>query len=128
MTRYLPDEGLLVAEVLNDVDSSSRVPVDLATKLPRRVIFKLSGTAVHPKFLDRPLVQISSYATSYAAAKALAEDARVALYDAWRSQTRYAHGVVHRVTEVASPFEVRTGTEPDGVFRFDQTHQIWTRP
>lgn len=125
--RYLPDEELLVMAVLSDVPASTRVPDSLATKMPRRVVFKLGGTAAHPKFLDKPQVRISSYAGSYDAAKALAETARVRLFDAWRAQNTTTAGTIHKVVEVTSPFEVRTGTEPDGVFRFDQTVQVWTR-
>lgn len=128
MTRYLPDEELLVKDVLSDVAASPTPPADLATKLPRRAIFKLGGIAIHPRFMDRPLIQVSSYASTRDAAKSLAEDGRSALHEAQRTQHRYTHGVIHRVVEVASPFAVRTGTEPDGVFRFDATYQVFTRP
>lgn len=127
MTRYLPDEENLVRDVLGGT-SSTQVPANLATKLPRHVVYKLSGVAVHQKFMDKPIVQVSSYAATRDDAKTLAEDARSALFLAWQSQHRYTNGVIHRVVEVASPFEVRTGTEPDGVSRFDATYQVFTRP
>ena len=128
MTRHLPDEENLVRDVLTGTTSSTSVPADLASKLPRYVVYKISGTAVHPKLFDKPVVQVSSYAATRDAAKSLAEDARSALFAAWQSQHRYTHGVVHRAVEVFSPVEVRTGTEPDGVFRFDATYQVFTRP
>lgn len=127
MTRYLPDEENLVRDVLGGT-SSTQVPANLATKVPRHVVYKLSGVAVHQKFMDKPIVQVSSYAATRDAAKALAEDARTALFTAWQTQHRYTNGVVHRIVEIASPFEVRTGTEPDGVSRFDATYQVFTRP
>lgn len=126
--RDLPDEELLVGDVLNDVPWSPITPPNLASKMPCRVIYKLGGTAVHPQFMDKPTIHIVSYAGTYDAAKALAETARVRLWNARRAQTRFEHGVIHRVVESLSPFHPRTGTEPDGVFRFDQTHQVWTRP
>lgn len=126
--RLLPDEELLVGDVLDDVPWSVRTPSDLATHMPCRAIYKIGGTAAHPQFLDKPTVHVVSYAGSYDAAKALAETARVKLWNAWRSQTRFDHGVIHRVVESLSPFEPRTGTEPDGVFRFDATYQVFTRP
>lgn len=130
MTRRLPDvEALLLADVLTDVtNKGTRIPADVATQLPYRAVYKLSGTVVRPRFLDRPQVQIVTFAATREQASDLAEAAREALHDAVDAQTRFAGGVIHRVDEVVSPFEVRTGTEPDGVFRFDQTHQIYTRP
>lgn len=128
MTRYLPDEENLVRDVLAPAESSTKVPGDLVTKVPRYVVRKISGVSVHPKFMDKPIVQVSAYEATRDAAKELAENGRIALFDAWQSQERFAHGVVHRVVEVASPFEVRTATEPDGVSRFDATYQIFTRP
>lgn len=126
--RLLPDEELLVMAVLTDCPISTRVPPGLAGKVPWRTVHKLGGTAAHPQFLDKPLVQVSSYAGSYDAAKALAETARVKLWQAWRTQFRTDLGGVHKVVETVSPFEVRTGTEPDGVVRFDATYQVFTRP
>ena len=130
MTRRLPDiEALLLTDVLTDVTNrGTRIPADVATRLPFRAVYKLGGTVFHPKFMDRPQVQIVTLAATRAAASDAAEAAREALFDAVDAQTRFPGGVIHKVVEVASPFEVRTGTEPDGVFRFDQTHQIFTRP
>lgn len=128
MTRLLPDVEAMLHDFLDDVSASTRMPDDIAETLPHRLIFKLGGVAVHPQFLDRPQVQIVSLAASREAASDLAEVAREALFWAWRRQSRTTLGGFHRVVEVVSPFEVRTGTEPDGVHRFDQTVQVWTRP
>ena len=129
MTRQLPDVEVLVPLVITDgVTHATRIPADVADHLPFRAIYKLSGTAFHPKFMDRPQVQIVTLAATREAASDYAEAAREALHNAVDAQTRTAAGVIHKVVEVVSPFEVRTGTEPDGVFRFDQTHQIYTRP
>ena len=126
--RYLPDVELLVAAVLNDVASSTTPPANLATKLPRRVIYKIAGTATHPKFLDAPHVQVTSYAASRQAAIDLAETARAMLFDAWRSQKRVvSKGGIHKVIEITSPFENRQGSV-DGAFRVDATYQVFTRP
>lgn len=113
--------------VLDDCAASPRPPADLATKLPRRAVYKIGGTSAHPRFLDRPQVHVVSYAATREAAVALAETARVKLFDAWRAQATTTAGTIHKVVEVTGPFEVRTGTEPDGVFRVDQTVQVWTR-
>lgn len=128
MTRLLPDAELLVKAVLTDCPASSRTPVNVAAKVPHRVVYKLGGVAVHPQFLDKPHIQVVSYAGTRAAARDLAESARVALFQAWRTQARTSLGGIHKVKEVISPFEVRTGTEPDGVYRFDATYEVWTRP
>ena len=125
--RYLPDSELLVLAVLTDCPAGATTPADLATKVPRRAVYKLGGTAAHPMFLDKPQIHVVSYAATRQAAANLAETARVKLFDAWRAQTTTAAGTIHRVVEVTGPFEVRTGTEPDGVFRFDATYQVWTR-
>lgn len=126
--RLLPDAEALVGDCLTDADWSDAVPANLVSKLPRYVIYKTAGTAVHPKFLDKPLIQVAAYAATKDAARELAENARVRLFEAWRAQTRYDAGVIHKVVEVLSPISVRTGTEPDGVFRFDATYQVFTRP
>jgi hypothetical protein len=128
MTRLLPDVEAMLHDFLNDVPASTKMPEDIATALPHRLIYKLGGVALHPQFLDRPQVQIASLAATRAGASDLAETAREALFWAWRQQTRMTEGGFHKVVEVVSPFEVRTGTEPDGVYRFDQTVQVWTRP
>lgn len=126
--RLLPDAEGLVQAVLDDVPSSNMTPAKLATRLPCRVVYKIGGTASHPRFLDKPQIHVTSYANTREGAADLAETARVALFLAWRNQDVYSLGVVHRVTEALSPTEVRTGTEPDGVFRFDATYMVWTRP
>jgi len=126
--RLLPDAELLTLAVLTDCPASARVPDTLASKVPWRVVFKLGGTSAHPQFLDKPHVQVSSYAGTRAGAANLAETARVKLFQAWRTQFRTDLGGIHKVVEVITPFEVRTGTEPDGVFRFDATYEVQTRP
>ena len=130
MTRKLPDvEKLLLADVLTDVTNrGTRIPADVATQLPFRAVYKLGGTAPLPGFMDRPQVQIVTMAATREAASDAAEVAREALHAAADGQTRFANGVIHKVTEVISPFEVRTSGQPDGVFRFDQTVQLYTRP
>lgn len=130
-TRALPDVEVLVPLVLTDhasVDHGSRIPPDVATQLPYRAIYKIGGTSVHPRLMDRPQVQIACLAATREAASDLAESARVDLHAAVEAQTRTTAGVVHKVVEIISPFEVRTSGQPDGVFRFDATYQIYTRP
>jgi hypothetical protein len=126
--RLLPDAELLVLAVLTDCDAGTRTPADLASKVPFRAVYKLGGTAAHPMFLDKPQIHVVSYAGTRQAAANLAETARAALWQAWRTQFRTNLGAIHKVVEVTSPFEVRTGTEPDAVFRFDATYQVFTRP
>lgn len=130
MTRRLPDvEALLLADVLTTVTNrGTSIPPDVASSLPFQAVYKLGGTAALPGFMDRPQVQIVTLAATREQASDFAEAAREALEAAATAQTRFALGVIHKIVEVVSPFEVRTGTEPDGVFRFDQTHQIMTRP
>jgi hypothetical protein len=127
--RFLPDVELLVLAVLTDVQGSTSTPDSLGSLVPWRVVYKLGGVAVDPRFLDKPHVKVVSYGSTRQLAKALAETARVKLFNAGQSQFRATNlGHISRVTEVFSPFEVRTGTEPDGVFRFDGTYQVSTRP
>lgn len=126
--RLLPDAELLVLAVLTDCDAATRTPPDLASKVPFRAVYKIGGNAAHPMFLDKPQIHVASYAATRIAAKNLAESARVRLCQAWRAQFRTDLGGIHKVVEVTGPFEVRTGTEPDGVFRFDATYQVFTRP
>lgn len=128
--RFLPDVEVLVMAVLADVECSTGTPDSLASQVPWRVVYKLGGGSKDPRFLDLPHVQVVSYGSTRPAAKALAETARVKLFNAWHSVPQFHTDLGHisRVTEVISPFEVRTGTEPDGVFRFDATYQVSTRP
>lgn len=125
--RLLPDVEALLAELLNDCPSGPTPPKMLASKVPFRSIYRISGSAVNGQFLDAPHVQVTSWAGSYAGAKALAETARVKLFQAWRSQYRNDVGGIHRVTEILAPFQNRTGSV-DGVYRFDATYQVFTRP
>lgn len=125
--RLLPDAELLVLAVLTDCDAATRTPADLASKVPFRAVYKIGGKAVHPMFLDKPQIHVASYAATRIAAKNLAETARVKLWQAWRDQFHTSLGHISAVHEVTSPFEVRTGTEPDGVYRFDATYQVLTR-
>jgi hypothetical protein len=99
----------------------------LGSKVPFRAVYKLGGTAAHPMFLDKPQIHVASYAGTRQAAANLAETARVKLWQAWRTQFTTELGSINAVHEVTSPFEVRTGTEPDGVYRFDATYQVLTR-
>jgi hypothetical protein len=92
------------------------------------VIHNIGGSWSHPLFLDKPHVVIDSYGATEDEAVALGKAMRTALIGAWLSQTRTAHGVIHRLKEVTSPFVVRTGTGPDGVAHVSSTYQVFTRP
>lgn len=128
MTRHLPDVEALLIGLLADIPARTQTPADVASHVPMRAVYKLGGVALHGRFLDRPQVQISTYAATREQASDYAEAARDALFDAWRNQTRTDVGGIHKVVEVVSPFEVRTANQPDGVHRFDATYQVWTRP
>ena len=109
-----------------DAANGPTPPKMLASKVPFRSIYKIAGTAVG-RFMDAPHVQVTSWHSTRDGARDLAETARVMLLNAWLEQYRTTAGGIHRVNEVLSPFENRDGTV-DGVFRFDATYQVFTRP
>lgn len=124
--RILPDVEALVGGLLDDCPNAPTPPKMLASRVPFRTIYKIAGAAIG-RFMDAPHVQVVSWHNTRAGARDLAETGRVRLLNAWLEQYRSELGGIHRVNEVMSPFENRSGTV-DGVFRFDATYEVLTRP
>lgn len=118
------DIEALAQAVLDDVDSDTKMPKVVSTKLPMRVVQRVGGAAIDARWLDGPLVHVISLAATDAAAKALAREAGRRLFAASRNQTVFTDlGWIHTVTETAGPIRY-LGTVPDGVSRFDATYRI----
>lgn len=128
--RLLPNPEILGKAILEQsgITCSAIPPADIGKKVPLFTLYRLGGASVHPQFFDRATMQCIAWASTYVMARELAETARVLFWQAARAQWSTADGVLHNVTEVAAPAEVRTEGQPDGVFRFDQTLTLWTRP
>lgn len=123
-----PDVEALTAAFLTDVESGTTMPKMVAAKVPYRVIKRVGGAAVDPRFLDGPLVHVISLAATRDAAKALSVQGGRSLFAAWKAQTvAGSGGHIHSLTEQTGPTEY-LGQTPDGVYRFDATYRIDVRP
>ena len=130
--RLLPDVDLLVREIVtaavSDVQVGTMIPPDLVDRMPFVMARRVGGTAVHPRFADRALVDVQVWAADRKVAADTAEAVRVALFRAWERQTVTAHGYIGAYSEIAAPTELRDETTPDGVYRFQATYALVVRP
>lgn len=130
--RLLPDVDLLVREVVTSavpgVNVGTMIPADLADRLPFVMARRVGGTAVHPRFADRALVDVQVWASDRKTASDLAESVRTALFLAWERQTVTPYGSIGAYAETAAPTELRDETTPDGVYRFQATYSLVVRP
>lgn len=131
LARLLPNPEILGKHILeagSGISCSAIPPTDLAKKVPVYTLSRFGGRSLHPKFLDRPSMQLISWGSTYEMAREMGETARVLFYSAWTPKPWVdAGGAIHRIDEISGPAEF-PGTLPDGVFRFDSTYTFWTRP
>lgn len=131
MARLLPDAELLTLDLLRSALPSTTfttmIPDDVLERVPLVIVRRVSGAAIHPRFLDRATMSVDAWHTSKADAAELAESVRTALFLAWDSQTVTTHGHVAYFDETAAPSEIRAD-EPDTVTRYQASYSLATRP
>lgn len=132
MPRLLPDADALILALirpaLTGVDVATELPDDLGGRVPFVVAQRVSGAAIHPRFLDRPTFNVDAWHTTRTAAADLAESVRVALVDAVEQQIVTEHGHVVNLDEQSGPAYLRTAEQPDTLHRFQAMYSLATRP
>lgn len=133
MPRLLPyaDDLLcgIVRATVPDTEVGTLVPADLAAN-PRRFVYlhRVGGAALDLEFLDVATVDVQTFAATRRGAADLADDVRAALYLAWRGQLVTAEGHLAAFREITGPSELRTGNQPDSLYRFQATYAASIRP
>lgn len=130
--RLLPNVDKLVVGILRAAMPAATVETEWSngfTRTPYVLVDVTGGDELHPEFLGRPLVDIETYAVgSNSAAADLAENARVALYLAWRDQTVWPGGHLNSFRTVTYPHAQRLVGQPPNIFRYVATYLIGVRP
>lgn len=132
MPRLLPDADALILALIRpalpSVDVATEPPDDLTARAPLVVAQRVSGAAIHPRFLDRPTFNVDAWHTTRKDAADLAESVRVALVDAVERQIVTEHGHVSHIDEQTGPAYLRTAEQPDTLHRFQAMYSLATRP
>ncbi|WP_405944755.1 hypothetical protein [Streptomyces sp. NBC_00932] len=138
MTPVLPDPDELVrlayTAAMTDVTVVNLIPGDWADRLPLLVARKVAGAAaIDARGLDLSTIAVTAIASTRAAASLMARQARAALRDACLEQftDEDAGGYLSHFSELVSPFLQRSGDAAlthAGVFQFEATYQVTTRP
>lgn len=109
--------------------------VTLGTRIPDRMptpfvlLRRAGGAYIDGRGLDAALVDVQVWATSDAHAESLAELVRAVLWEAYRSQASVPGvGSVSLVREESAPVEIPSDTEDHGVYRYQATYTVHTRP
>jgi len=130
--RLLPDAERLALALLRPafpgVGFGTLIPDDVADRLPFVVVRRVGGAAIDSRFLDQPVMSVDVWHTSRAGAADLAEDVRVALFQAWERQTVTDFGHLAYFREEASPSELRTNDQPDTLHRYQASYALAIRP
>jgi hypothetical protein len=133
MARVLPDADQLMLDVIRTAISGQSagtfIPSDLANRLPYVTARRITGPPRHPQFAGNPTMDVQTWATTREVAADLAEDVRVAVYDAWRKQTTYASGWIAWQACISEPAELRSTLEavPEDLYRFQATYRLVVR-
>lgn len=133
MTRLLPDTDLLLGTYLNavlaaGVTVSNHVPADVLAQMPYVRVVRIGGGDTHPQFATNPTVQTDCWASTRAKADDLAEDVRVALWQAWRTQTDLGGGHIARFRVDTAPAELRLPDQLSKVYRYQAVYTLIVRP
>ncbi|MFE2912819.1 hypothetical protein [Kitasatospora indigofera] len=131
MTRLLPSTTDLLLGILRPALTGATVANLIPARMPLPFVLarRVGGSSTDPRFLDRAIVDVSTWADSDRAAEDLAEDARTALVLAWQQQTVVAGvGSIGRFIELEGPILLPSDDDPDGVYRYQATYEITGRP
>lgn len=129
MARLLPSVNDLLLGILRpalpgDVTIGDLIPATMP--YPFVLARKAGGAAIHPQFVDSAIVDIQVWAKTNRQAENLAEDCRVALYEAWRNQTVVPNvGHIGYYDEQSSPVLIEV---TDNVYRYQATYTLVIRP
>jgi len=128
------DPELLVHAAIRDgiptVSVSSEFPIDVATKMPLVIAYRIGGGVDRTGLADRPLIGVQVLAQTRAEASGVAYQVRDALMSAWRlSKVFSGHGSIAFLTEVTGPIEIPDEDKvPNGAHRYASTYRVTTRP
>lgn len=130
LVRDLPDAMELVREVLlaAAVPCGPDVPPKLLAACPRFTAYRSGGQVLKPKLLDRPIMTVIAFDTTYEGARDLAETGQSLLLRAWLGNFHSANGSIGKVEVLSAPSQVQLANTPYGVFRFDATYRLHVRP
>lgn len=133
MARLLPDTDLLLGSYLNTVLAagvtvSNHVPADVLAQMPYVRVVRIGGGDTHPQFATNPTVQTDCWESTRAKAANLAEDVRVALWQAWRTQADLGAGYIAGFRVVTAPTELRLPDQLTNVYRYQAAYALIVRP
>lgn len=119
LTTYLPS-GVRVRTQLEDT---------LLHTLPYVFVEVTGGSDVHPEFAQRPTLEVVTFAEgSKRDGAELADQARLALWNAYKHQSMHAGASLGLFRTVSQPFEQRLENQPSTVYRFVGTYEVAVRP
>lgn len=135
MTRYLPDNDLLVLQVIRGAfpgtDAGTGIPSDLIEHLPFITVATFGDRPAHPKLGGRCRAVIQCWSDSRKAASDTAESVRIAINNAYEQQTVYAAGRVSFAECITAPAEVPNtsldGKPAQNLYRFQATYRLVVR-
>lgn len=131
MARLLPDVDRVLAVYLNSAlaaPGSNHIPVNVVTSLPYWRVRRIGGGDVHPRFATAATVDLDCWESTRVKAADLAEEGRVALYDAWRNGVALEGGArIARFDSISDPAELRSSDQPSGVYRYLGTYSLLIR-
>lgn len=136
-TPVLPDAGDLVrlafAAAFDDVTVVSAIPGDWAARLPLLCARVVPGAgAVDIRGLGIATIAVTAIAADRETASLISRQSGARLRDACLAQFSSPDGYLSRyVAELVAPFWQRGGDAAlnhSGVFRYECTHQVTTRP
>lgn len=132
MARLLPDAERLALALLRPIfpaaSFGTAIPDDLANRLPYVVIRRVGGAAIDGRFLDQAVMSVDVWHSGKSAASELADDVRAALLEAWEQQIVTEFGHLAYFREEAAPSELRTGEQPDTLYRYLASYALAIRP
>lgn len=131
MTRMLPSVNSMLMGILRPALPAATVGTLIPANMPYPFVLArgVGGAAIDPRFVGSSLVDVQVWSQSDTVSEDLSEDARVALVIAWRNQTVVLGvGSIARFSEESSPLLLPSDAAPKGVYRYQATYRLATRP
>lgn len=135
MTRYLPDNDLLVLQVIRGAIAGDNIgtviPSDLLDNLPFITVSTLADRPAHPKLGGRCRAVVQCWSDNRKTAADTAETVRIAINDAYEKQTVYAGGRISFAECISAPSLVPNssldGKPAQNLYRSQATYRLVVR-
>lgn len=128
-TRLVSVNGMLLA-IFRPALVGAVIGTRLPEVLPAKFVLarRAGGGSVDPRFLDRAIVDVQTFAATSKTSEDLSIDARQALLEVWETQAVFEGGSISHFADMSAPSELDDSSIPKNVYRYQASYELGVRP